>query len=287
VRLALVTTSYPEYDEDPAGHFVGAEVSVLTREGHDVTVVAARGDAFGWPGVAARLRDGPWRALGVPRELVRLRERVVAARPERIIAHWAVPSGLIAHGLGPIELVSHGADVRLLRALPRPLRAATVRALCKSATAWRFVSNALLDDLLVVLPALEARAVERLARVRPCPIDLPSRASLAPIARQPGRALAVAVGRLVVDKRFDRVIDHVAATPATELVVIGDGPERARLVRHAETRGVDARFVGLVPRTEALAWIAAADVLLHASEAEGASTVLREAAALGTAVVLV
>jgi hypothetical protein len=39
-----------------------------------------------------------------------------------------------------------------------------------------------------------------------------------------------------------------------------------------------------VARTEALAWIGAASVLLDASEAEGASTVAREARAMGTRV---
>jgi glycosyltransferase involved in cell wall biosynthesis len=41
------------------------------------------------------------------------------------------------------------------------------------------------------------------------------------------------------------------------------------------------RFVGAVPREEALAWIGAADALLFASRAEGLSTVVREAEALG------
>jgi teichuronic acid biosynthesis glycosyltransferase TuaC len=77
----------------------------------------------------------------------------------------------------------------------------------------------------------------------------------------------------------------VAQTPGLDaLVVVGDGPERSRLEALARARGVDARFVGRVPRDEALAWIGAADVLIHASEAEGLSTVVREAEALGTPV---
>jgi glycosyltransferase involved in cell wall biosynthesis len=68
-------------------------------------------------------------------------------------------------------------------------------------------------------------------------------------------------------------------------VVVGDGPERPRLERQARSLGVDALFVGAVAREVALAWIAAADVVLHASSAEGLSTVVREAEALGTRVV--
>jgi teichuronic acid biosynthesis glycosyltransferase TuaC len=287
VRFALVTTSYPEGDGDPSGHFVRAEADALVREGHDVEIIAARGEAFGWPGVAARLRHKPWRAFGAARELARLRGLVTRARPERIVAHWAVPSGFVARGLGPIELVSHGADVRLLRRLPRPLRGATVRALCNDAAAWRFVSDALLCDLVASVSAADARAVERIAFVRASPIDLPARASLPAIERRrPAGPLAVSVGRLVSAKRFDRVIEHVATTPGTEWVVVGEGPERARLECHAKARNVDAHFLGLLPRAETLAWIAAADVLVHASEAEGMSTVLREAEAFGTAILV-
>jgi teichuronic acid biosynthesis glycosyltransferase TuaC len=82
---------------------------------------------------------------------------------------------------------------------------------------------------------------------------------------------------------MNRVVDFVATelAPATRLVVVGDGPLRSRLEGHARARGVDALFVGKTTREEALAWILAADVVLHASRAEGLSTVEREARALG------
>jgi glycosyltransferase involved in cell wall biosynthesis len=87
----------------------------------------------------------------------------------------------------------------------------------------------------------------------------------------------------VPGKRVDRAL--VAARRAgASLVVVGDGPERERLARLAEDLRVRARFVGRVPRDEALAWIAAADRLVHLSDAEGAPTVVREARALGVPV---
>jgi glycosyltransferase involved in cell wall biosynthesis len=48
-----------------------------------------------------------------------------------------------------------------------------------------------------------------------------------------------------------------------------------------------ARFVGQVARPVALAYLAAADVLVSASQQEGAPTTVREARALGTEVVSV
>ena len=44
-------------------------------------------------------------------------------------------------------------------------------------------------------------------------------------------------------------------------------------------------FTGALPRREALAWVAAADALLHPSAVEAAPTVVREARALGVPVV--
>jgi teichuronic acid biosynthesis glycosyltransferase TuaC len=126
------------------------------------------------------------------------------------------------------------------------------------------------------------------ARVSAPRLDLPDvRGAIELLRSELGATrAAVSVGRLVASKQVDRAIEHVARTRGVDaLVVVGDGPERARLERLARTRGVDARFVGAVGRTTALAWIGAASELLHASAAEGLSTVVREAEALGTRVV--
>ncbi|HEY6463527.1 MAG TPA: glycosyltransferase, partial [Polyangiaceae bacterium] len=131
--------------------------------------------------------------------------------------------------------------------------------------------------------------VERMSTVRPAALAFPEVGEA--VARKKrelgGARIAVSVGRLVPSKRVDRAIVHVArAREVDALVVVGDGPERPRLEALARSHGVDARFVGVVPREESLAWIGAADHVVFASEAEGASTVLREAEALGTRVVM-
>jgi glycosyltransferase involved in cell wall biosynthesis len=97
------------------------------------------------------------------------------------------------------------------------------------------------------------------------------------------RPILCSVSRLVPTKRVDLVIRH-AARAKMPLVVIGGGPERARLEQLAKEEGVDARFMDTLPRDEALAWIAASDSVVFASEAEGCSTVVREAEALGVRV---
>jgi len=288
MRIGVVTTSYPEHEGDPSGHFVRAEVRALERAGHDVVVFAPRGGAFGWPGVATRIRERPSRALSAAFAVARLAARIARAPAlDRIIAHWAVPSAfpLSLAAPCPLTVVSHGGDVRALLALPRAAREAIVRSIVARAETWRFVSKALERSLAHALAPPTARAVAAIATIAASPIDLP--AAVERVDRASGRRLAVTVGRLVPTKRVDRIITTIARENAnTRLVIVGDGPERSRLERLARAHGVDAVFTGLVHRDEALSWIASADVLLHASEAEGASTVIREAEALGTPVLI-
>jgi glycosyltransferase involved in cell wall biosynthesis len=290
MRIALVTTSYPADEQDPSGHFVRAEALQLERLGHEVVVVApAPGGAFGWPGVAARVRERPRRMFDAVRWTAWARRRVARLEVQRVVAHWAVPSawpvGVAA--AAELEVVSHGGDVRLLLAVPRAVRERIVSAIAERAVGWRFVSEALKARLLEALGEAARAHVERVASVGACAIEVPDvEAAAARIARELGGArVAVSVGRLVTSKRVDRVIEHVARSRDVDaLVVVGDGPERGRLEALARRRGVNARFTGALPRDEALAWIRAAHVMLFASEEEGASTVLREAEALGTPV---
>ncbi len=292
--MCVVTTSYPSHDGDPAGHFVKAEVIELEAAGHRVTVVTPQaGGAFGWPGAAFRLREKPWRAFESAAWMVRATAQVKDARPERIIAHWSVPSAFpvvtsAALDDVPLEVVSHGGDIRLLAASPRAVRSAVVRRLLRRATTWRFVSEPLLDKLASAIDERDARALRAMSVIAPSPlamIDVKDdvRARRKSIGKRP---LFVCAGRLVRSKRVDRVIDYVAGKRGGQpiLVVIGDGPERARLEKLAREWQIDVRFLGNTPRREALAWIGAADELVHASIAEGMSTVVREAEHLGVKV---
>jgi glycosyltransferase involved in cell wall biosynthesis len=163
-----------------------------------------------------------------------------------------------------------------------------VGAIASRAERWRFVSDTLMGNLVRSLDRWTKGRVERIAVIEPAVLHMPDVREAVTARRRAlgGLRVAVSVGRLVASKRVDRAIDHVARVRGLDaLVVVGDGPERAVLERLARARRIDARFVGIVSREEALAWIGAADVLLHASKAEGMSTVVREAEALGTRVV--
>jgi teichuronic acid biosynthesis glycosyltransferase TuaC len=295
--VCVVTTSYPSEDGDPAGHFVQTEVGQLERAGNRVTVVTPPvGGAFGWPGAAFRLREKPWRAIEAATWIVRAASEIRDARPDRIIAHWSVPSAWPVvtssrvDSAIPLEIVSHGGDIRLLAATPERLRRLVMKQLLARATTWRFVSQSLLDKLAAAIDREEGAKLRAMATIAPSPLSmLDVEDDILARRRALGdRPLYVCAGRLVRSKRVDRVIDYVAGRREGQpiLVVIGDGPERARLEKLARRWQIDVRFLGNTPRRETLTWIGAADELVHASIAEGMSTVVREAEQLGVKITM-
>jgi glycosyltransferase involved in cell wall biosynthesis len=296
MRVSVVTTSYPAHAGDPSGHFVEAEVHELERMGNTVTVirppVSARG-AFGWPGAATRIRENPARLFDAAAWTAAAAKELRRALPDRIVAHWCVPSAWPIAAAVPadvaIEVVSHGGDVRLLTRLPGRLRGAIVGSVLRRASTWRFVSEELRSTLEASLAARAAAALRARSVVRPSPIGMLDVRDAARARKDQfaDRRLYVCAGRLVPSKRVDRVIDYVASVRDENnpvLVVLGDGPERMRLEKIARAWKLDVRFEGTTPRHETLAWIGAADELVHASRSEGLSTVVREAEQLGVPV---
>lgn len=253
---------------------------------------AGGGALFTSPGALARAKERPSRLASAAVFAAGVRVRLRELAPfERLVAHWIFPCAwpLCAGTSAPLDVVSHGADVRALVAMPAPVRARIVASLIARGARFQFVASHLLDALAGSLaPELAAR-LRAAARVEPAPIEVPDvradgerrRASL---GLAEGERLVVCAGRLVRAKRVDLAIE-AAAIAGARIVIVGDGPERGPLEAVARDREARAVFAGEIRRDEALGWIAAADVLVHASEHEGAPTVVREARALGTRVV--
>ncbi|MGW8376304.1 glycosyltransferase family 4 protein [Streptomyces sp. ODS28] len=94
--------------------------------------------------------------------------------------------------------------------------------------------------------------------------------------------LFLAMGRLVEYKRMDlllRLWERVRPVTGGRLVIVGDGPERARLERMA---GPDTVFTGHIGEAEKHRLLCRAWLLLHPSLVEGWGLVVTEAAARGT-----
>ena len=292
-RVAFVATSYPTSPDDPAGHFVRAEALALARAGDEVHVVApdpweldagvvvhrAGGkELFAWPGAAARFELARGRAIyAAPFALGAIRA-LRAIAPRRVVAHWLVPAAFPLAEAAPsaeLEVVCHGADVRLLLALPPPLRRAIVGRVVRRASCVRFVAASLREALLGGLDR-ETRALLAMRSVVRSPlVDVGDAAEIVPF----GRPYALVASRLVPGKRVGLAV-AAAARAGIALVVVGDGPELVRL-----SSAQSASFLAKRGRRETLGWIKNAAVLLHPSAVDAAPTSVLEARAFGVPVV--
>jgi glycosyltransferase involved in cell wall biosynthesis len=115
-------------------------------------------------------------------------------------------------------------------------------------------------------------AVDRLGPATPTPTDGP----------------VVALGRLMAEKGFDVLIEAVALMDAArrpEVVIVGDGPDRALLEALALRRGVNVELAGAVPPGEIGEWYRQARLVCVPSRREGFGMVVAEALAAGRPVV--
>ncbi len=206
-----------------------------------------------------------------------------------IDAHYLYPDGVAAAMLAkrfgkPLVLTARGSDVNLLMQYRWP-RHLILRAARQA------------DAIVTVSAALKARLVEfgvdpshvRILRngvdtdvFRPVPVAV-ARSALGLDAGP----VFVAVGNLVPEKGHDLAIDAVATIPDAVLLIVGDGPKRARLEAHARERGVAHRvhFLPVRAQRDLPTVYSAADALVLASSREGWPNVVLEAMACGTPVV--
>ncbi|MEZ5960106.1 MAG: glycosyltransferase [Hyphomonadaceae bacterium] len=170
-----------------------------------------------------------------------------------------------------------GNDARgaISRALVRTLYPRADRVIC--------VSEGLFDDLRTNFRVPE----EKLIAI-PNPVDVDAIRGLAkespPVAI--GEPYIMAAGRLVPSKGFDVLIRaYAAASVRPKLVIAGAGELREQLIALAHECGVADRvvFPGYLPNPYPL--IAAADLFVLSSSAEGFPNALVEAMALGVPVI--
>ncbi len=106
-----------------------------------------------------------------------------------------------------------------------------------------------------------------------------------------GRPIRLAwAGRLAAGKGLESMIAAVAADPALELEILGDGPDRERLSELATSSGAGdrIRWLGYVAdRVSYLDRLAAADAFVFPSPAEGFPKVVLDAFAVGLPVLAV
>lgn len=318
MKLGVVTTSYPRRAGDFAGHFVARHAEELLLQGHEVSVIAAgdgasRGFERRGSLEITRLRSELFFDGGAPEAIAA--RGALAALPAMArwlgavgvqargwgaaCAHWLVPSAVAAISApGPLLAIAHGGDVHTLRRAR--LLAPVLAALLARGARLAFVSDELRGLARASLAQLPTLASARLRRrfddaaiVQPMGVDCARWAEAAHAPRPRPRRYALVLGRLVPIKGVELAIDAVAALgdPELELVIIGEGPERAALEQRARDHGARVaervQFLGALPTHAREPYLAhAAAVLLPSrsladGRAEGTPQVALEALAAG------
>jgi 1,2-diacylglycerol 3-alpha-glucosyltransferase len=180
------------------------------------------------------------------------------------------------HGTGHTALGS------VLHRLYRPLGTRQFGA----ADAVICVSEAERDLVIRDFPGVAAKVatIPNGTDPRPCP---PGDDRAAP-EEAAGEPMVLTVGRLERYKNVDLVINAFRALPsAALLVVVGDGPDRARLERHAQAGGPGwpVRFTGRIPDPMLSRLFAQATVVASASGHEAFGLTLADGLASGARVV--
>lgn len=196
-----------------------------------------------------------------------------------------VAAAMIAGRLGvPFTITARGSDLNLIARYAGPRR--LIRWAAKRAATVITVSAALkrtFESLETGQPRVEVlrNGVDN-QLFRPLPRDT-ARATV----NTPNEVTLLAVANLRPEKGLDLAIETLAIIPRVRLLIVGSGPELARLQEIARARDVADRvsFRGTVPQEELAHYYSAADVSLLCSTREGMPNVVLESIACGTPVV--
>jgi len=295
--IGFVTTSFPRFRGDSAGVFVHGMARALVSQGFHVEVVTPQppqesawntpGESefdgmtiwevpymrpkkwqtlFFGDGVLDNLHNSPSRAALIPFALANLYRtlRHRARHWDAAISHWLVPAGLLT-GLAlrnrvPHLAIAHSGDVHLLKKIPHGAFWACV--IERNADFVGFISRALQDEFSALLP----QGSERLAQMPMgyFPEDFSPVRTREELRRALGltRFTVLFLGRLVPIKGLDVLLRALFGVADVDLIVAGDGAERARMERMAAELKLNARFVGPVGAAGRADLLAACDVLV-------------------------
>ncbi len=316
MRIVLATESYLPYVSG-----VTISVDALARGlgllGHEVLVLAPRPAhgsrvvAVGSPGPEPRYAwlssyelpvvvPGGYR-MPWPNPAAHALELARTFGPDLVHAHSPFVTGVLARRLAraasvPLVFTHHtrfGDYGHYLGPLAAPgvrLTDAYLRRFWLACAAIIAPSGDLAGEIRDRLPELARSRVH----VIPTGIDVEAIRAIEPArgAGWPADAVVVAtLGRLAPEKSPAELIDAFALAgermARLRFVVIGGGPSEAALRRRAADLGDRIAFTGALPRPEALARLAAADLFAFASRTETQGLVLAEALATGLPAVAV
>lgn len=302
VRVLIVSGIWPPDIGGPASHGPGLG-RYLADRGHRVTAVASVSTAPADPGftLIPTSRD---RVLAMRWADAELKIAAMARAADIIYAtglyHRSAVAGLIARVPVVLKLVN---DPAYERARNSGLFAGTLEEF-QSSSASRGI--ALLKRLRgamlarargIIVPSSYLAEIVRGwgvpdAKITVIPNPAPAEPERTP-REELRRALGlegpsiVFAGRFVLQKNLPMVIEAVRKLEGVTLWLVGDGPERSRVVEEIAARdlGDRVRICPSVPRREALRWMRAADVTVLPSSWENYPHAAVESLTVGTPVV--
>ena len=319
IRLLTFSTLYPNAERPNHGVFVENRLRHLLASGEATSTVVApvpyfpsRHPRFGdWARHAAAPRSETRngiavlhpRYVAIPkigmsvapyliyRAMVPVLRRLLAEgnRFDAIDAHYFYPDGVAATWLGrrfglPVVVTARGSDITQLPDYPIPRQ--LIRGAIARCAAMIAVSAALKDGLVALGAPPDKVTVLRngvdTALFRP-----PADRDAARRALGLTRTTLISVGLLIDRNGHHRTIEAMTKLPEFDLLIAGEGPERARLTALIERFGLTGRvrLLGARPHAELPALYGAADASVLASSREGWANVLLESMACGTPVV--
>lgn len=302
MRLLIVTGIFPPDIGGPAT-YVPQVAEFLVSRGHSVQVITLSDRANTTNRVAY-----PYRVVRIPRRLPRLLRFIVTVfiisrhgwfadllyvnglALESAIANlllrrkmvqkvvgdlaWerAVSHGRVGDSFEEFQHRPYGTRVEMIRRLRTwwTRRADAIVVNCHYLADWVFRWGVSREKIVVIYNAVQVP--EQIDPITP-PLPVKTR--------------AIAVGRLVRWKNMDIAIRAISTLSETGLVVVGDGPERARLEETVRRGGAEARvlFVGKCSHLETLRLMAGADIFVLCSSWESFPHVVVEAMTLGLPVI--
>ncbi len=317
LRVLTLSTLFPNGRRPTLGVFVERQTLGLAARADTAVEVVAPIGIPAWPLSLhphyAPLRALPpreeWKGLTVHRPRYRSWPRIGEARTARGMARALLPLLRKIRERFPFDVIDAEffwpdgpAAMRLSHALGVPF---SVKARGSDILYWGDrpgIGEQIVDaargahGLLAVSASLKREMAERgiLAekiKVHHTGIDLdrfrPADRAAAKAALGVEGPLIVTAGALIPRKGQDVALAALELLPEATLLLVGDGPERARLTAQARRSGLEdkVRFLGALPHDELPRLFAAADVTLLPTSAEGIANVWIESLACGTPVV--
>jgi glycosyltransferase involved in cell wall biosynthesis len=205
-----------------------------------------------------------------------------------IDAHYFYPDGVAAAMLGrrlgvPVVITARGTDVNLIAQHRIPRR--MIRWAASQAGAVVAVSQALKEKLAAL--GVERERIHVLRNGVDLELFHPEGRDEVRAGLELRRPTLLSVGNLLAFKGHGVVIEALSLLQEYELVIAGDGPDRAAFEALARECGVSGRvrFTGSLSQQDLRRHYCAADALVLASSREGWPNVLLEAMACGTPVI--